>query len=172
MNPYEPPASTPQRLAPRWFGLFHGRRLPIAEQQRLLDDFAHAVHQTRVQLVRLDQKKKSWFPPRVKRRIIKSLLLDDQFSPFPREQYWELLWKHINCPSPEVHSSLLVQDAVKHIVDSGQLGDRIPPGEVTVQQWINAQVFAGVQTVTIEQCGVSKEAVYRSAHFVKDLDCC
>lgn len=180
MNPYEPPNSEPPTI-PFWSSLFRRRPEGYFEPQRLLDDVAHAIHQTRVQLNRADQKGFAFIKPRVKRRIVRSLLLEDQFEPAFCERYWRYLWGNLSCPLPSFPrvgsehrfaSRFSIQDVVDHVVDVGLLGNRVAIDSVTVQQWVNAQVFAGVQQVTIDACGVDREEVFRSAHFVNDLGFC
>ena len=170
-NPYES-ASTMKSTTPWWSSFLRRRPKLDVEPQRLLDDIAQAVHQTRSKLILRDHTKWAWFAPRVKRRIVRSLLLDDQFSSFSNELYWPLLWKEIGCDAPTCWDSFTIQLVADHIVATGNLGERVPAGEVSTQQWVNAQIFAGVQRVIIEQCGIRKEDIYRSAHFFDDLDCC
>ena len=179
MNPYQPPNSEPAAIS-FWSSLFRRRPERCIEPQRLLDDVAHAIHQTRVQLIRADQKGFALIKPRIKRKIVRSLLLEDQFEPAYCERYWRHLWKNLSCPLPSVPrvdsvnrlaSSFSIQDVVDHVVNVGLLGNRVATEGITVQQWVNAQVFAGVQQVTIDACGVDREEVYRSAHFVNDLGC-
>jgi hypothetical protein len=179
MNPYEPPNSEPPAI-PFWSSLFRRKPTHYAEPQRLLDDVAQAIHQTRAYLIRADQKGFAIIKPRVKRRIVRSLLLKDQFELVYCDRYWRHLWKNLSCPLPSFPcddsshrfaSSFSIQDVVDHVVDVGLLGNRVATGGVTVQQWVNAQVFAGVQQVTIDACGVDREEVFRSAHFVNDLGC-
>ncbi len=171
MNPFEPPPMS--EPMPSWW-LRYARVRPTlrVEPQRLLDDVAHAIHQTRVHLMLSNQSYWPLFRPRIKRRIVRSMVVDDQLSPFACERYWPLLWKSIGCPCPNRWDRARIQDLVDHVVHVGLLGNRVSAGLVTSDQWVNAQIFAGVQMITIEQCGVDKEEVYRGARFLEDLGCC
>ena len=46
-----------------------------------------------------------------------------------------------------LYSTYSIQGVVDHTMDVGFLGNRIVTGNVKVSQWVNAQVFAGVQQV-------------------------
>jgi hypothetical protein len=187
LNPYEPP----NLKANEWFDW--NRQRPEREPQRLLDDIAQAFHIARTSGLPLHRPhtkppKFGWFWPRTSlvrtvRKTFRTLWIDEQAGNQSFDQFWESLSRGLDCELPalwECHDHRMwgtelasVQHVVNHVIACGKLGDReVPAGPVTIAMWANAQVFAGVQAVVVEQFGVDKLEVTRSAHFFKDLDAC
>ncbi len=184
-NPFEPPHSMEPRRARSWWGAMFGERdRQPPEPQCLLDDIAHAVHAARTtDPFRNPPLRRNWWSRRIRppsRTICKSLWLDKQIDAPKFVAAWDAfcLALGFSIPKPTIDEDgqfcmCETRWTIQHVVDemtrAGVLGDRIHPGIVTSQQWVNAQVFAGVQSVIVMQLGVAKEEVYRSARFVEDL---
>jgi hypothetical protein len=175
-NPYEPPKCSFEPLRP-------DLRSPYRESQRLLDDVAIAFHNTRVAIDDLfSERPRGWFFKGRKgpRKIISSLWVDEQIDMAQLRYSWRELGKQIDCPLPAIELSkgdellwhgqrATLSHIIDHVIRCGKLGNRSPPPSLTVADWRNAQVFAGVQQVLIDQCGVDKDEVFRSASLVDDL---
>jgi hypothetical protein len=109
-------------------------------------------------------------------RVVSSLELADNF-PRLTPGIWDRFAAEWDCPLPQLEPTdegwtfpaecETVESLARHVARFRC--DWMPPASVTVHDWREAQIFAGVRKVTVECLCVPKEAVVREARFVEDL---
>lgn len=114
----------------------------------------------------------------VPRQVVRSLKLSAQLPTDLSPNDWEQLAELLDCPLPSLEFGpggswrfpykwdtvveLLCHAAAYH--PQWQL-----PEEVTVREWVRAQIFVGVRHCCVHATGLPQEAIYREASFVNDL---
>jgi hypothetical protein len=131
---------------------------------RALDELAEALHLTNG-------------APRP-RRVAASVTLWDQFGQPITPKRWAALEGKLACPLPALESRgdglwsfpsgwRTVWDLAAHLLE--QRPSWHLPSQLTLADWQNAQVFAGVRSTLVEALNVDAEDIHRPSRLQADL---
>lgn len=133
------------------------------EPARVLDELAEALHV-------LNGKPGE-------RQVATSLRLNEQFAQPIRPEAWGRLERSLGCTLPALKPAgedwefpeewTSVADLATYV--SRCRTDWVAPSRVTLFDWREAQIFAGVSRIVSEQLSIPLEEISRSDRFVEDL---